>query len=317
MGPGGTLLLERPVVAEAPASLLEALWSDDRASRVASAPCNYGAFELAGELPDPDRVLAAIRDAGYAATDLGPVGFLGEGRELRERLERFGLRVAGGWVQLSLESDDLDGLERALDAFEAASGHVPPDELPHPTLALDGPARPLVGGPAELDDEGWLRLASLVEAAARRCRRRGFEPTFHPHVGTWVETWDHVQRLLDGTDVPLCLDTGHMMLGGIDPLEGLVAWGPRINHVHVKDVRLALFEELRAAAAPLTEVWARRVFCPLGRGDADLDAFLDALREYRGWLVVEQDRLLRPGESLEEAAEVDRTNRDFLRWHGW
>ena len=38
----------------------------------------------------------------------------------------------------------------------------------------------------------------------------------------------------------------------------------------------------------------RGVFCPFGEGDVDIEAVIAALRgrDYRGWLVVEQDQAL-------------------------
>ena len=58
--------------------------------RVANAPLSYGAFEITVGtdflVPDPEDVLGAIGDAGYAGTDLGPPGYLGEGEALKQRL---------------------------------------------------------------------------------------------------------------------------------------------------------------------------------------------------------------------------------------
>jgi sugar phosphate isomerase/epimerase len=41
----------------------------------------------------------------------------------------------------------------------------------------------------------------------------------HPHVGTMVETGPEVQRVLEGSSIALCLDTGHLPIGGTDPAE--------------------------------------------------------------------------------------------------
>jgi inosose dehydratase len=283
--------------------------------------------------PDPDELLAAIAAAGYAGVDLGPVGYLGSGAELRGRLARHGLALCGGWVELRLTdpdglASDLAGLESALDQFEAGAARagLPP---PRPTLADAGSparaARPGRVGDARglrLDRRGWRRLADGVARAAERCRERGFEPTFHHHVGTYVETVDEIEDLLDRTDVGLCLDTGHLLLGGGDPVLALADWGARINHVHLKDVRLTVLREVLAGGDGMHALWARGAFCELGHGDLDLDGFLEALvaGEPPGWLVVEQDRLLAPGAALAEAAGAQARNRAVLaaweRAHG-
>ena len=131
-----------------------------------------------------------------------------------------------------------------------------------------------------------------------RCRDRGYEPTFHPETGTYVEAPWEIEEVLDRSDIGLCLETGHMMLGGGDPVAMLRDWGERVNHVHLKDASLSVRDGIKADQAQATEIWTREAFCTLGDGDLDVDAVLDGLRgmSFGGWLVVEQDILPRSAE---------------------
>jgi inosose dehydratase len=274
---------------------------------VAAAPCSFGIFDLEPGLPEPDVFLRAVREAGYDAVDLGPAGYLGEGAALRGRLERHGLALCGGWMQLTAD-DDLGAAGASLDAFAAApSGPWPAV----PTLAVDGPATPIAGSPGRLDAAGWAAYRAVLVRAAGLCRERGFEPAFHQHVGTWVEHPDDLDRVLEETDLDLCLDTGHLLLAGGDPVEVAARWSARLRHVHLKDVRLDLAQSL--AREPLQELWRSGVFCELGHGALDLPGFLAELGDYSGWLVVEQDRVLGPGDSLAEATAAQARNRSLLR----
>jgi len=150
-----------------------------------------------------------------------------------------------------------------------------------------------------------------------RCRDRGYEPTFHHHTATYVEAQWEIERLLEVSDVGLCLDTGHLLLGRGEPVSAIRAWADRINQVHLKDARVAVLEEIVAEAAPVVEIWRRRAFCPLGEGDIPIGDVLDAIAEvgYAGWLVVEQDVLPDPSDPDRPAAE-QRRNREYLRAHG-
>jgi inosose dehydratase len=312
------------------------------AVRVANAPVSYGVFELtAGKdgngggfrLPDPDELLGDVRGAGYAGVDLGPLGYFGEVAAAAERLRAHGLLLSGGWVQLRLSEptcwdEDLALLDRALDTFAAAARDAQDPWKPKPTLADAGSAARRAnpgGGRSQpeigLDAGGWRRLAEGVQRAAERCRARGLEPTFHHHASTHVESPHEIERFLEvteGTGVGLCFDTGHLLLGGGDPVTALRAWRPRINHVHLKDARRRVLDQVVAERAGMAAVWERGAFCEFGAGDVDVDGCLAALREtnFSGWLVVEQDRIPAPGEPLDLAAAAQRRNRAYLAARG-
>ena len=291
--------------------------------RVANAPCSFGAFEITvgilANVPGPEVVLDAIASAGYSGTELGPPGYLGDWASLREHLARHGLALAGGYIPIRFSEPafwdvDLAAMALTLDLFAAADGGSV-----RPVLADAGSPERLAnpGRGRSLDDAGWARLAEGVERAAELARERGFEPTFHHHTGTFVETPAEIERLLSLTDVGLLLDTGHLALGGGDPVQALRDWRDRIDHVHVKDYSRTVLESVLADRADMAEAWRRGVFVELGTGDVDLDAFFAALREsgYSGWLVVEQDRIPRPDEDVAEAVEAQRRNREWLRAH--
>jgi inosose dehydratase len=298
------------------------------AIRVANAPVSYGVFEMtvdrAGGLLDADTLLDRVAAAGYAGIYLGPVGYLGDACTIRDQLNRRGLLLVGGWIQLRLTDpdglrDDLADMEHTLDVFLAACEGAPAAWLPKPTLAdagsqarRDNPGRghdlPEIG----LDDAVWQRLADGVARAAERVRARGLEPTFHHHACTYVEAPHEIERFLELTDVGLCLDTGHILLGGGDPVASIRAWGDRVNHVHLKDASRAVLADVIATSAGMEAVWKRGAFRPLGTADLDTDAVLDEIG-YGGWLVVEQDRIPKGPDDVSVAIADQERNRAYLK----
>jgi inosose dehydratase len=296
--------------------------------RLANAPCSYGAFEItigvSPNLPGPEEVLTAIAEAGYEGTELGPPGYLGEGQTLTERLERHRLALVGGYIPIRFSepdgcTEDIEAMAETLDLFEAAGA------VDARAVLADAGSNRRRAYPGQgthdrslgLGNEGWRRLAAGVRRAAERARARGFEPTFHHHLGSYIEAPWEIERLLELTDVGLLLDTGHLVGAGGDPVQALRDWGQRVDHVHVKDVRRNVLAEVIATRADMTEAWKRNVFCELGAGDVDLEGFFAelALSGYSGWLVIEQDRILRHDESLSEAQEAQRLNRLWLARH--
>lgn len=161
----------------------------------------------------------------------------------------------------------------------------------------------------------WQRFADRVNLAVDRVRGRGLEPTFHHHACTYVETPDEVDALLAATDVGLTFDSGHLLIGGGDPLPDFRRWRDRINHLHLKDARTRVLQEALRADDPMRSVWEKRVFVPLGDGDLAVDALLDEIvaSGYSGWLIVEQDVVPRSTEDVERAKNDQVANRDALR----
>ena len=275
-----------------------------------------------------------MQRAGYAGIDLGPPGYLGTGEELRRRLSERNLQLAGGYIAMPFSAPDrmgpsMDELARLLDVFDQASslplagrageGVIPP----RPTLADAGSeARRKTPGRAHddpslmLDDAAWTRFAESMKRAAGLCRARGYEPTFHHHGASYVETPQEIDEMLQRTDVGLCLDTGHLVIGGGDPVRAAREWAARINHLHLKDVRRAVIDRVVTRKGVMMDFWREAAFCPLGEGDLDIDGVLRALQDFSGWLVVEQDMLPRPDEPPDRAARDQQRNREYLRARG-
>lgn len=299
---------------------------------VANAPVSYGAFEITvgidPNVPEPLTLLDWVHQAGYEGIDLGPAGYLGDIDTLAGRLRDRALRLAGGYLELPFSEPEklrsaLPELEVLLDVFDNA-GDGDGGPKPKPTLADAGsPARSRYPGRAALDpsigldDAAWRRFAEGLARTVDRCRERGYDPTFHHHTATYIEAQWEIERLLEVSDVGLCLDTGHLLLGRGDPITAVRDWGGRINQVHLKDAKLAKLEEIVAEAAPVEEIWRRKAFCALGDGDIDVAQVLEALARigYSGWLVVEQDVLPDPADPEQPAIDQQR-NREYLRAHG-
>ncbi len=296
---------------------------------IANAPVSYGAFELTvgilPDVPDGDAVLDEVAGAGYAGIDLGPLGYLGNGEDLASSLRRRKLGLAGGFFELPFS--DLTRMPAALrelgsllDVFDAAG--VSNGLRAKPTLADIGsdlrrsrPGQAATDPSLGFDRDTWKRFAEGVEMAVECCRARRYEPTFHHETGTHIEAPWEIDKVLELTSIGLCLDTGHLLLGGGDPVRAMREWGERINHLHLKDARRSVVDSIVREAAPVAEIWRRQAFCRLGEGDLDVDTVLDAVRKsYAGWIVVEQDVLPDP---TGRAAADQRANREYLAARGF
>jgi inosose dehydratase len=225
---------------------------------------------------------------GLHATELGPPGFLPDDvTDLKAALRRYDLQLVGAFVPVVMH--DHDQAQRARgEARRVAQllGAAGADVFVSAAVVDEGwaPRRPLEA--AEWDTL-FTTLSELDEIAAAA----GLRHVLHPHLGTLVETADDVERVHASSAVHWCLDTGHLTIGGTDPVEFAERVGDRVGHVHLKDVDLNVAERMRTGDLNLVEAVQQGLFQPLGRGDVPVDRVVWQLESggYRGWYVLEQD----------------------------
>jgi inosose dehydratase len=260
--------------------------------RVAGAPISWGVCEVPGwgHQLEPAVVLRQMSDIGLAATEFGPAGFLPDAPDAKaELLRSYDLSAVGQFVPVVLHDpghDPLPEVEAAMTGLVAAGASTVVVAAATGTEGYDD--RPV------LDDDGWATLLGNLDRITDAADGRGLVATLHPHVGTMVESGEEAERVLAGSRVRLCLDTGHLLIGGGDPVAVARAHPERIAHVHLKDVRLDVAQRVRSGELGYAEAVAAGLYVPLGEGDVDVSAIVTSLEDagYAGWYVLEQDTVL-------------------------
>jgi inosose dehydratase len=298
--------------------------------RLSSAPVTWGVWEMTIDRDDlvaPEAMLEAVRELGYEGIELGPIGYFGDAPEaVAELLGAYGLELAGAFVELHLADGeaferDLPMLEQTLAILATAGGPLVLADAGSPERrAASGQAGELTR--TALGPEEFAAAMERLNGAVARSVAVGVTPTFHPHAATYVETMDEAERMLAATrpELGLCLDTGHSLIGGIDPAELAVEEADRLAHVHLKDVDREVRSRLAAGELDVDEAWEQGLFCPFGEGEADLPGFLalPEVRSFEGWVVIEQDRMRVRDTDLERVSAIERQNRErVLEWSGW
>ena len=292
---------------------------------VANAPCSWGVLEFGAHAPTYGSadVLDEIASTGYQGTELGDWGFMPtDPATLRDELERRALSLVGAFVPVALADAGAHagGVAAAVrtaslmrDAGHSDALIVLADDTDGNTrrIAIAGRVTPADG----LSPAQWNVAAQGATAVASAVREQtGLRTVIHPHCGSFVETEAEIDALLARVDpqlLGLCLDTGHVMYGGGDPLSVYARHATRVWHVHLKDCEPGVAAEAARERLDYFEAVRRGVFCELGRGAVDFRAFGSALQRqgYRGWAVVEQDVL----PSLGTPAASAKRNRAYLR----
>ncbi|MGH2461561.1 MAG: TIM barrel protein [Chloroflexota bacterium] len=272
------------------------------AIEVANAPVSWGALGVAGEVYHytGDQVLDEIARAGYAGTELGPIGFLGTNpAALRLALAQRGLTLTSAffWADLAdagHRSRTLDDVRHTASLLGEVGGRwlVLSDYFSPRRLAIAGRVAP-DGGDSWTADQ-WRAVADTVQAVIEICRPHGVRVAFHNHAGTSVERPEELDRLLElghPDELGLCLDTGHYAYAGGDPAQAVRRYGARVWHVHLKDISGAIARQASAERIGFMDAVGRGLFVPIGQGVVRFAEVIAALRaiDYAGWVVVEQD----------------------------
>ena len=281
--------------------------------KIAGAPISWGVCEVPGwgyQLR-PEQVLKEMREVGLAATELGPEGFLpSEPTAMASVLAEHGLQAVGGFTPLLLHvpgHDPVPEVDRILAGYVASGAQVLVVSAVTGSAGYD--TRP------QLDEAEWKRLLSNLDRVATLAANRGVRVVLHPHVGTMIETGDELQQVLHGSSISLCLDTGHLLIGGTDPAELARQAPERLAHLHLKDVDSTIAARVQSGQLTYSEAVRQGMYRPLGQGDVDVPAIVGHVQAhaYNGWYTLEQDTILTE-EPKDEGPVADvRASAEYLR----
>lgn len=292
--------------------------------RIATAPVSWGIWEQTIDRPDlipAETFLETIVDMGYDSTETGPPGYFApNGRMAVERAARYGVKLIATFLPLRLDDssgfeEDLGALDRTVEVLEATGGGIV-------LLAdMETSERARAAGSEERrsatawDADTLERAAERLQRATDIVRRRSLEVALHPHAATHVESDEETEQMLARTDIGLCIDTGHTIVGGGDPVALALRHAERLRHVHLKDVDGDVLTRLQRGEVDMDEAWRLGVFCEFGQGVAPIREFLalPEVRAFNGYAVIEQDRVAVTVDDLPVVRTADELNRRYVK----
>jgi inosose dehydratase len=160
--------------------------------------------------------------------------------------------------------------------------------------------------PRKVTPDECGQLGKRLTEIGKRTADLGIPIGYHNHLTTISERPENLDLVLEAADpkyVKLELDTAHYVAGGGDPAKAIERYHDRLLFLHLKDV-VGLPPGTANARYPFQ-------FVELGQGRVDLREVFKALDKvgYRGWAVVELDRVPDAAKTPKECAIVSR---DYL-----
>ena len=266
------------------------------------------------------QIVSEMALAGYAGCEIGNK-YPKDPAELKKALDLRGLRIAGRWYSSFLLTRPIEEEEKDFTANLAFLKAVGANRInvSEQSYSIQGRIdTPVLTGDHKhiMNDEEWGRLTAGLDHLGRIAKDHGFKLCYHHHMGTVVQTSGETDRMMSNTDpdlVFLCYDTGHFTFAGEDPLVMLKKYADRIGHVHLKDMRLNVAEEVRKRSWSFLEAVRNGAFTVPGDGDVDFDPIFRTLAEagYKGWLLVEAEQDPSRADPLEYAIK----GRRYIREH--
>lgn len=244
-----------------------------------------------------DQCLSEMQKAGFSGTELG-YKYPADAHQLKPILSKYYLDLASAWfstyfVQITHLEEELDRLDKMLQ-FLSAMGTTTIN-LAECSGAVHGARHIPLSDKPVFDNKAWDRLIQGMNRAGQLCNSYGIQAGYHHHMGTGIETYEEIERLMTSTNpesISLCADTGHLHYAGIDPLDFFKKFKDRIKHIHLKDVRKNILKSGSSNKGSFLDSVLEGVFTVPGDGMIDFAPIFDVVLEsdYEGWMIVEAEQ---------------------------
>ena len=257
--------------------------------------------------------------AGFTGTEIGNK-YPTDPKELKWELDLRGMRVASRWFSSFLLTKPFEEVAADFEKnlqFLAAVGanRINVSEQSH---SIQGQTDTPVLGNAKyvMNDEEWDCFCGGLDKLGEIANKHGFKLCFYHYMGTVVQTAEETDRMMAGTapdKVFLCYDTGHFTFAGEDPLAMLRKYAKRVSHVHLKDLRRQVVDQVAPKGWSFLKAVREGAFTVPGDGCVAFDPMFELLSQsgYEGWLLVEAEQDPALANPLEYAIKA----RKFIREH--
>ncbi|OXS78740.1 sugar phosphate isomerase/epimerase family protein [Domibacillus enclensis] len=285
--------------------------------KIGTAPDSWGVWFPENDKQIPwERCMNEMAEAGYKGIELGPWGYLpNDYARLKQELEKRNLALTAttlvGDLTSSQKTDELIAL---LDEMAVLQLKFPEAKY---VVLIDDCYTDLFTGellrPELLDQEQWEHFIQNINRIKAHAKTKyGLQVVFHPHAQSHIETEVQIERLLNDTDIDLCLDTGHHAYTDGDPVSFMKKHHERIPYLHIKSCDFAVREQMKKEKWPFAKAVSEDIMCEPERGAVDMEAFFQVLSDidFNGWAIVEQDMYPAP---FDKPYPIAKRTMDYLR----
>ncbi len=245
-----------------------------------------------------EQCISEMALAGFTGCEVGNKYPRDDEDLLRKRLEIRGMNIAGAWFSAFLTTKPYEETEKAfiehmnfLHRFGADVVVV--SEQGHSIQGMQDKA--VFDDKPAFSEEEWEKVARGLNKLGALAKEKGMKLGYHHHMGTGIQTEEEVDKLMSMTDenlVYLTYDTGHLVYSGENHISVLEKYFDRIAHVHLKDIRGDVVDQVKKEGKSFLEGVRMGTFTIPGDGVIDFKKVFKILddRGYEGWFIVEAEQ---------------------------
>lgn len=265
--------------------------------KLAVSPINWRNDDLPdiGASNTMEKFLTEASQIGYDGVEMG-AQYPREADKLQALLGSYKLDLASGWFDIGLlnktAEEQMKEITPHLELLRAMGCKL--------VIVCETQGTSVHGNmdtPANnrhiLSNDEWTRFTKRLDDLAAMMKASGMPMSYHPHIGTVIESESDIDRMMaECPNLGLLYDAGHLAYAGADPLSMWNKYLSRINHIHLKDVRRSIIEDVRTNNKSFLQGVVAGTFTVPSDGDLDFDSILNAVQAsaYQGWLVVEAEQ---------------------------
>jgi len=244
-----------------------------------------------------EQCISEMALAGFTGSEVGNK-YPRDTKILKKALELRGMNIASAWFSSFLTTNPL---QETVDAFKLHRDFL--YEMGAKVIVVSEQGygiqgqmdTPVLTNKHIFTKEEWNLLALGLEELGRLASEKDMKIVFHHHMGTGVQTFEEIDKLMELTDpnlVYLLFDSGHLTFSGVDPEAVLRKYVNRIKHVHLKDIRKEILSKVKSEQMSFLNAVKAGVFTIPGDGMIDFEPLFKILDEnnYEGWYVVEAEQ---------------------------
>lgn len=264
-------------------------------AKLGIAPIAWWNDDLA-ELSDDvslEECLRQASEAGFTGMETGR-RFPMDMAELGPVLQRYGISVCGGWFSgLLLDGDietEKERIAQQMEFFVAAG--APCIVYGETARSIQGTRSAALATKPKLTEGEMAAYGRKMSDFADWCAGQGMPIAYHHHMAAAIETETELDLFMQHSSVPLLFDAGHMAFAGGDVMRVIENHHARIIHVHTKDIRREVVNNLDRSRESFLDAVIKGAFTVPGDGSLDFEHIVKALaaKGYEGWFVVEAEQ---------------------------